>query len=121
MTPILRIISILLVCTAILMPRVNAALIAALPGAFQTIIICTGTSLTTIVLDASGAPVSEKITENAPCIFAHGALLPEQNTEFWQKLSLSYTRVASFFEAPTLHDKGLLYRPPARAPPFNVV
>ncbi|MBI1492721.1 hypothetical protein [Halocynthiibacter styelae] len=117
MRGILQTIACVLLCVAVMAPRVNAAIVAFFPDSFRMIVICTGTEMRTIILDPSGAPVSEELLAESVCLMGDGAVMSEAPEVFWQRLHLRFTRDTALFAQFTDADQLILLRPPGRGPP----
>ncbi len=112
---LLRILLLLGVLTGIVLPNSSVALaqLGLLDG--RIMVICTGHSLRTIVLDADGQPVESRRTE-APCLLAHGcapsATPPPHPVRVVHRV---VERAEPAGDAPCLDSAVWLARP--RAPP----
>ena len=111
----------LLLCLGLLLPKVGTALSLLVPGAAQTIVICSVNGLTTIQLGPDGAPVSESEITEEPCMMGNALIVEAQLHVFWLTLSYDFnTTVALHSQSHptlTLYDR----RKPARGPPFLIV
>ena len=112
---LLRILLLLGVLTGVVLPNSSVALaqMGLLDG--RIMVICTGHSLRTIVLDADGRPVNSRQTD-APCLLAHGcapaATLAPHPVRVVYRVA---ERAEPAGDAPCLDSAVRLARP--RAPP----
>ncbi|MEM8823133.1 MAG: hypothetical protein AAGF30_05945 [Pseudomonadota bacterium] len=113
LVPSLTIVAMIL---ALLAPRMGAAAAEILPGKLRVVVICAGSAMQTIVIDAQGEAI--EIAETAPCI-ATDLVNPGGPTSFWHALQLAWTPDTT---APHLIPRQSLrdQRPPGRAPPHPV-
>lgn len=107
---------ILLVVAATLAPRLSAALGTAFGGTY-TIVICTGTTLETITLDADGNPVERQEHSDQPCTLHALGAVEASAPALWQRLARSYAALP-FVAAPPARGAQLFLRnPSAQGPP----
>ena len=120
MTMMLRTVIFALLFAGLLLPKASAVLAAMLPGAFQTIVICTGTGLQTITLAPDGTPV--ETTDQAPenCTLFKASLSAPLPEPFWQALARAYG-IQLPRALQTQPEKDFARRRLARAPPFQTV
>lgn len=110
---------ILLLCVGLLLPKATATLAVLLPGSFSTIVICTGTEVVAISLDARGQPVGNTEIQDLDCLSEANPIADVQIDPQWQILHRHYNRRFSMREAvtfsPSPEDRPSLGRaPPAR-------
>jgi hypothetical protein len=120
MTYGLRLLLVLTLTLGILAPRVSAIAMDMLPGQFQTIVICTGFEMQTIVIDAEGNPVKITDTETHECVFKDGALalaIPE--TPLWQTLARADLHPSAQGDL-VLAPRAAVSPPPSQGPPLPV-
>ncbi|SMX32594.1 hypothetical protein COL8621_00855 [Actibacterium lipolyticum] len=120
MTMAVRALIFAMLFAALLLPKASAVLAAMIPGAFQTIVICTGAGLQTITLGPDGAPI--ETTDQAPenCTLFKASLTPALPDQFWQALAHA-SGIQLPRSLPTQPEKDFARRRLARAPPFQTV
>lgn len=74
MPALFRLICVALLCLGISLPKATAVLAQILPGARTTLVICTGTGVETITLDAQGNPAPDAPPVEHRCLAAHADL-----------------------------------------------
>lgn len=112
----LRFLLLQLTALALLLPKLSAVVLALHPGV-SSAVVCTGTGMVTIQLDAQGQPVDAVQSDQSPCIMA----APQDSTApalaVWTAAPRSY-RVSFVDRSPSLRSQaeiGLL--PDLRGPP----
>lgn len=116
----LRILLVVMLALGILAPRVSAVAMDLMPGQFQTIVICAGYEMQTIVIDAEGNPVEIADAESHKCVFKDGAVaLSAPATPVWQTLARANPHDAArtgLVRAPL----AAVLPPPSQGPPLHV-
>ena len=106
-----------LLCVALLAPKLGTALSLLKPGGVQTIVICSASGMTTITLGPDGTPLSEVEINEEPCTMGVAVVAEARPPAFWQVLARRIDQWAALHahSDPTrpLYDR----RRPARAPP----
>lgn len=118
---ILQTLACVLLCVAVMAPRVNAAVVTLFPDSFRMIVICTGTEMRTIILDPSGTPVADELLAESVCLLGDGIVVSDAPDVFWQHLHLRFTRDTALFAQLSDADQLILLRPPGRGPPAQFV
>ncbi|TQV68403.1 hypothetical protein [Aliiroseovarius halocynthiae] len=117
-----RIILVLVLSLAIILPKVGSAVQMVLLGDLQVVVLCTGDGIVTIRLDAQGNPVETAEDANsAPCIMGDILQADARAVPLWQTLSRNHGQVAGLFRHTARTDPPYLRRRPARAPPILTV
>jgi len=105
---------IVLTILGLLMPRVSAAVALVMPGS-QSVVICTGDGMQTIVIDADGTPVP--VSHRADhCLLSH-ATDTSDRVVLEPKLALFSASVAGPTGDLVRLSDFAAARPPPRAPP----
>lgn len=107
---------ILLVIAATLAPRLSAAVGTAFGGTY-TVVICTGTTLETITLDADGNPVERQEHSDQPCALHALGAVEASAPALWQRLARSYAALPFVATPPVRGAQLFLRNPPAQGPP----
>ncbi|KGK78795.1 hypothetical protein PM03_12385 [Thalassobacter stenotrophicus] len=116
----LRLLLVLTITLGILAPRASAIAMELMPGQFQTIVICSGFEMQTIVIDAEGQPVEVADTEAHKCVFKDAVVaiaVPE--TPVWQTLARANLRDAARADLVSAPLAAVL-PPPSQGPPLPV-
>lgn len=103
----------------LLLPRISAVVVEFIPGA-ETVIICTGSEYVTITLDADGAPVEVKETQDSDCLRTLAAGIDAAPTPLWHMLARSYSVAFARHEHLAPSGEVLKTLEPSRAPPVLI-
>lgn len=115
-----RLVLMLVLCLGILLPKVSAVVTLALPGLFQTIVICTGDSLQTITLGPDGSPVEMTQGDDPHCTLLADLAGQSPADGFWRVLARSHRVLLPVILRP-LPDRRHAHSMPTRAPPVLTV
>ena len=116
----LRLLLVLTITLGILAPRTSAIAMELMPGQFQTIVICSGYKMQTIVIDADGAPVEIADSEAHKCVFKDAVVaLAAPETPVWQTLSATNLHDAARADLVAAPLAAVL-PPPSQGPPLPV-
>lgn len=114
----LRLLLVVTLTLGILAPRVSAVAMEMLPGQFQTIVICAGFEMQTIVIDAEGNPVEITDAEAHKCVFKDGAVaLAAPETPLWLTLARANPHDAARADLVRAPLAAVL-PPPSQGPPL---
>lgn len=87
---------VLTLITALLAPKLSALALHVMPGAISAV-ICTGSELVTIQIDANGNPVEVTETDHGACLLAN------PDTLGWDRLAGWWAAPKSFHKAFAVH------------------
>ncbi len=113
---LMRPLFVLLLTLGLLLPRTGAAL-ADLMG-FQSLVICTGTDLVTLVISPDGTPIEVEIAEHGPCLAATIPMTPDRPVTTVQTLVADHHLG---LPSPQPHPLSIQWNgpPPERGPPVS--
>jgi hypothetical protein len=112
-------ITLIVLISALLLPRISAVAAELLPGA-NTIVICTGFDYVTITLGDDGTPTKVSETTEGDCLRAADVALAETPEPAWQAWARQYALCFSCAENPHIAQDGLARLEAARAPPVVI-
>ncbi len=116
LTSLLRSTFVLALLAGMMLPKMSAALVTLLPNV-QTVVICTGDELLTIVLGPDGTPIEIKDTETMDCTLTDTGDPTVKPVPFWVSLKIAeLPQNALRINTAWARDK-LASLPPQRGPP----
>lgn len=120
MKHVLRLLLVVTITLGILAPRASAIAMELVPGKFQTIVICSGFEMQTIVIDAEGKPVEVADSEAHKCVFKDATVaLAAPETPLWHTLARANQRNAARADL-VFAPLAAVLPPPAQGPPLPV-
>ena len=106
------------VCLSLVAPKATAALAWILPGSFQSVVICTGTGVSVITLDANGTPVDDTEIVTDHCLQGEAAFDVAAHDAPWSHVTFSAFRYDAIQPAPRAGLAPELRNRQSRAPPI---
>ena len=107
----------LLLCIALVAPKMTGLLTSVLPG-FSVVVLCTGTAIERVLIGPAGKPVEIETTDHSPCVATDPDHKRQPLNAQWVAMARDYRPSFVVISHPSPSQVLTYARPPQQAPPI---